>query len=76
MTSAGHKFNSVTLLVSVVATLRAAGLDVWVGGGWGEELRQMLEPRTHKDIDLLLRADNFDEWEAFLRGDRTSLQWR
>ena len=55
------------LLMSVIAKLRGAGLDVWVAGGWGEEMRGMREPGAHKDIDLVLRAPNFNALDDFVR---------
>lgn|GEM_PF-554688 len=51
----------------MLARLRAAGLPVWLAGGWAEELRGLIPPRPHRDIDLLCRADDFAVLEAFLR---------
>lgn len=59
--------NSLSLLVSVVTTLRRAGLDTWVCGGWAEELRHKRKPGSHKDIDLVLRAPSFGELDDYLR---------
>ena len=33
------------------------GIDTWVFGGWGEELRGLIRPREHVDLDLLYPAE-------------------
>jgi hypothetical protein len=40
---------------------------MWVFGGWAEELQGMSSPRTHIDIDLLLRAPDFDQLDLFFK---------
>jgi hypothetical protein len=62
--------NDLTLAREVVDSLRLAGLDIWLFGGWAEELRGMRASGPHADIDLLLRAATFDELEAFLSSQR------
>jgi len=39
--------------------MAGSGLEVWVAGGWGEELREMRPPGPHEDIDLFLHAPGF-----------------
>jgi hypothetical protein len=51
--------NDLPLLLRVLAMLRAAGLAPLVSGGWAEELLRLVEPRVHRDIDLLLSANSF-----------------
>src|SRR4051794_20282946 len=58
--------NDLTLVSKLVDILRSSGMDVWVFGGWAEELREMRQPGTHTDIDLLLRAADFRALEAHL----------
>lgn len=35
-------------------------------GGWAEELLQLVPPRPHRDVDLLLPADSFVAFDRFL----------
>lgn len=58
--------NNLSLVTSLVDMLSREGLDIWVFGGWGEELRGMRPPGPHSDIDLLLHAPNFDALEDAL----------
>jgi hypothetical protein len=44
--------------------LRAHGVETWVFGGWGEELRGLIKPREHVDLDLLYAAESWDEVDA------------
>jgi MOSC domain-containing protein YiiM len=54
------------LLTIVMGLFHAAGLPVCLFGGWAEELRGLIRPRPHSDIDLLYRASSFDALEAFM----------
>lgn len=38
----------------VVATLKDAGIDTWVDGGWGVDALVGKESRPHKDLDLIV----------------------
>jgi hypothetical protein len=49
--------------------LRSRGVETWVFGGWGEELRGLMRPREHADLDLLYPAET---WEAL---DELDLEW-
>jgi hypothetical protein len=44
--------------------LRARGIQTWVFGGWGEELRGLIRPRDHADLDLLYPAETWAEVDA------------
>ena len=57
---------TLDLVRELFVQLRGAELDVFLMGGWAEELRGLVEPRPHRDIDLLLRAGNLDALDAFL----------
>jgi hypothetical protein len=58
--------NTRTHVLTVVSTLQKRDLSVWLFGGWAEELREMREPGPHSDIDLLLRAEDFDQLDSIL----------
>lgn len=61
--------NDRAFVERTVAMLEARGIDVWVFGGWGEELRGLIRPREHADLDLLYPAESWDEV------DRQHLDW-
>ncbi|MFE9680492.1 nucleotidyltransferase domain-containing protein [Streptomyces sp. NPDC002701] len=44
-------------VLGVLAVLRAADADVWVGGGWGIDALVGEQTRRHRDLDLMHRAD-------------------
>jgi hypothetical protein len=49
--------------------LRSQGIETWVFGGWAEELRGLIKPRDHVDLDLLYPAPGWN------RVDRLDLDW-
>lgn len=51
--------NTKDFLVGVLHRLERHGIESWVFGGWGDELRGLAAPRAHKDIDLLYPAQDF-----------------
>jgi Aminoglycoside-2''-adenylyltransferase len=57
----------------VVATLAAEGLDVWLFGGWAEELLGLAEPWPHGDVDLLYVAQDFDALDELIERRRWEL---
>lgn len=59
--------NSIEFLWTVVTTLKKAGIDTIVFGGWAEELTGLNDPRPHGDVDLLYPAPDFSRVDAFLR---------
>jgi lincosamide nucleotidyltransferase A/C/D/E len=42
-------------VLSVLAILRSAGTDIWVGGGWGIDALLGRQTRQHRDLDLMHR---------------------
>jgi lincosamide nucleotidyltransferase A/C/D/E len=40
-------------VLSILAMLRSAGVDIWVGGGWGIDALVGLQTRQHRDLDLM-----------------------
>jgi aminoglycoside-2''-adenylyltransferase len=53
----------------VVKMLASKGVDTWIFGGWAEELRGLINPRPHVDIDLLYPQE---DWTIV---DGLSLDW-
>jgi hypothetical protein len=56
--------NDLALVERAVHLLASRGLDTWVSGGWGEELRGLILPRAHADVDLLYPASDWSEADA------------
>ena len=52
--------NDLAFVERAVSLLASKGIDTWVFGGWGEELRGLIRPREHVDLDLLYPSDGFD----------------
>jgi hypothetical protein len=52
--------NDLAFVERAVALLRSKGVETWVFGGWGEELRGLIRPREHVDLDLLYPAESWD----------------
>ncbi|MFF2847982.1 nucleotidyltransferase domain-containing protein [Streptomyces sp. NPDC058001] len=44
-------------VLAVLALLRNAGAEVWIGGGWGIDALVGRETRPHRDLDLVHRAE-------------------
>jgi lincosamide nucleotidyltransferase A/C/D/E len=40
-------------VLAVLAVLREAGAEVWVGGGWGIDALVGEQTRDHRDLDLM-----------------------
>jgi len=53
--------NDIHFVERTQAMLRDRGVETWVFGGWGEELRGLIRPREHADLDLLHPAESWDE---------------
>src|SRR5207237_7001400 len=47
-------------VVDVLWRLRAAGIDVWVEGGWGVDALLGEQTRPHDDLDLGVRMEDVD----------------
>lgn len=56
--------NDLVFVEGVQTMLRAEGIETWVFGGWGEELRGLIRPRDHVDVDLLYPAESWAEVDA------------
>jgi hypothetical protein len=61
--------NDLAFVERAVSLLTSLGIDTWVFGGWGEELRGLILPREHVDLDLLYAAE---DWAAV---DSLDLDW-
>jgi hypothetical protein len=61
--------NDLAFVERAVALLRSKGVETWVFGGWGEELRGLIRPRDHVDLDLLYPGES---WQDV---DRLDLDW-
>ncbi|MGW1024866.1 nucleotidyltransferase domain-containing protein [Streptomyces sp. NPDC002577] len=44
-------------VLSILAVLRNAGLDIWIGGGWGIDALVGEQTRPHRDLDLMHRKN-------------------
>lgn len=65
--------NTLNFLKEVYVMLKKAGIEVWVFGGWAEELQGIIAPRVHKDIDLLYVGDDFSKVNTFIREDNLNI---
>jgi hypothetical protein len=61
--------NDVVFVERVQTMLRSRGIETWVSGGWAEELRGLIRPRDHADLDLLYPA------RSWKRVDALDLDW-
>lgn len=51
--------NDLPFVRTTMTMLSAAGIRTWLFGGWAEELRRVIQPRPHHDVDLLYPASDF-----------------
>jgi len=58
--------NDLAFVERAQTLLRSKGVETWVFGGWGEELRGLIRPRVHVDLDLLYAGESWDEVDALL----------
>ena len=56
--------NDLPFVERAVSLLTSQGIDTWVFGGWGEEIRGLILPRDHVDLDLLYAAEDWDTVDA------------
>jgi len=61
--------NDLAFVERAVSLLTSKGVDSWVFGGWAEELRGLIKPREHVDLDLLYPAE---DWSI---ADNLYLDW-
>ncbi len=66
--------NDLSFVRGVIADLAAAGVEVWLFGGWAEELLGMIAPRAHHDVDLLYPAPDFHKVDGFLVADNAAIE--
>lgn len=65
-------------VLSLLETIREAGADVWIGGGWGIDALLGEQTRPHRDLDLMHRAEQEPQLLAALAGlgYAETLDWR
>jgi lincosamide nucleotidyltransferase A/C/D/E len=56
-TSLSNEVTSADDVLAILDALDAAGVDWWVGGGWGIDALLGEETRPHSDLDLCIRAE-------------------
>jgi hypothetical protein len=62
--------NDLPFVMRVVDLLAEGGLSAWLFGGWAEELRGLVPPCSHRDVDLLYPAPNFERLDDFFLAER------
>ncbi len=65
-------------VLSLLALLRGAGTEVWIGGGWGIDALVGRQTREHRDLDLMHRGEQEPAVLAALAaaGFAETLDWR
>ncbi|MGI8449852.1 MAG: nucleotidyltransferase domain-containing protein [Streptosporangiaceae bacterium] len=65
-------------VLSVLAVLRNADADIWIGGGWGIDTLVGRQTRQHRDLDLMHRKSQEPAIVAALadEGFAETLDWR
>ncbi len=65
-------------VLSILAVLRNADVDIWIGGGWGIDALVGEQTRLHRDLDLMHREDQEADVVAALAdaGFVETLDWR
>jgi hypothetical protein len=56
--------NDLAFVERVQEMLLRRGVETWVFGGWGEELRGLIAPRPHADLDLLYPGEWWDDVDS------------
>ena len=56
--------NDLAFVERAVGLLDAHEIETWIFGGWGEELRGLIRPREHVDLDLLYPAEDWSAVDA------------
>jgi len=62
--------NDLPFVLRAVDLLAEGGQSAWVFGGWAEELRGLVAPGPHRDLDLLYPAPNFERLDSFFLAER------
>ncbi len=58
--------NDRAFVTRVRQLFKAFSVDVWLFGGWAEEVRGLAAPRAHADVDLLYAADDWRRVDALI----------
>ena len=66
--------NDSAFVMKVTSLLTDARVNVWLFGGWAEELQGIVPPRAHRDVDLLHPAEDFDRVDALLGTERALVE--
>jgi hypothetical protein len=61
-----HHNNTFDFVLGIMHRLAHAQIATWLGGGWAEELREIYPARSHRDVDLVYPAPNFDRLDQWL----------
>ena len=56
--------NNLDFVRRTVDRLQFYDLEIWVAGGWAEELRGMRRPGPHEDLDVFVLAQDFNGVEG------------
>jgi hypothetical protein len=63
-----HPDGQLMVIAGVVRVAEAAGIDVWLRGGWAMDFFLGEVTRPHRDIDFFTDAANADRLTALLHG--------
>jgi lincosamide nucleotidyltransferase A/C/D/E len=55
-------------VMTVITALTDAGIDAWIGGGWGVDAVVGETTRAHRDLDLAIRSGHLDSAIGVLEG--------
>ena len=68
--------NDLEFVLRAVDRLRSEGIRTWVCGSWGEELRGLIPPGPHADLDLLYPARDWQRVDALGWVDDDGVSWK
>ena len=57
--------NTLSFVNQIYKSFKTLRCNIFLMGGWAEELQGLIKPRKHKDIDFVYRGENFfdlEEW--------------
>ncbi len=63
MEPGSHNFYVVR---SIMKRFAASGFEMWLAGGWAEEIQGLCAPRQHREVDLLYHATDFRKLDTWL----------
>jgi hypothetical protein len=61
--------NNINLVKEALDDLRKNHIEVILGGGWAEELLEIIPPKVHSDIDLFYISNSFSLLEEYISRD-------